>query len=696
MSAIEHSLLYQEISSLKKVGPKTLQALRRSGLFNFRDLLFYLPLRYEDRTKLTKIRDLVVGHRALFEATVLQVSLKNWGKPTLTVIVQDGSGALMLRFFHYVYAIQKKLMVGGKFRFFGEVSMQKDKLVVVHPEYSLIKDGEKLPLANSLTPVYSKLGEVGAKLIAGLVNQVLVALDKKSNEKHIEASFAQEVTQVDAKLRELSEDFALTFIQALKILHQPTVQELQQGLLFAKRRLALEELLVYQYRLKDIRSMFTDVTNSLVIAKELKDKFLRNLSFTLTDAQLRVISEIEQDLTQGKLSLRLVQGDVGSGKTVVSAIIALSIIQNGMQVAVMAPTELLAEQHYVNFKHWLEPLGIKVGLFLGSIKGKKRRSNLENLTLGLYDVAVGTHALFQKEVEFKNLGMVIVDEQHRFGVAQRMELRKKGGVVHQIIMSATPIPRTLAMTCYADLDISVIDELPKGRKPITTVALSQNKKTEVVQRIKQVCLNRQQVYWVCTLIEDSEVLQCEAAVATHVSLQEMLPELKIGLVHGRMKAEEKEKVMQDFKQQNIDILVATTVVEVGVDVPNATLMVIEDPQRLGLSQLHQLRGRVGRGDKQSFCILMYKSPLSRSGKARLDIMRETNDGFIIAEKDLELRGPGDILGAQQTGVVNFKFVALEHSEKLLVTTRKWLPKLTGAWVEKLIKRWNLNKDFHKV
>jgi ATP-dependent DNA helicase RecG len=493
-------------------------------------------------------------------------------------------------------------------------------------------------------------------------------------------------------------------VDAIRYTHRPppdAAQELlEKGIHPAQQRLAFEELLAHQMSLIRLR-LQTQQHNAPALLKNgiFTEKFLQQLSFTLTMAQQRVITEIANDLAQTKPMMRLVQGDVGSGKTVVAALAALQVIENNFQAAVMAPTELLAEQHFNNFQRWLDPLGLNVAWLAGKLQGKAKEKVLQEIASGKIHLLIGTHALFQEGVEFSNLALIVVDEQHRFGVHQRLALREKGMkngfCPHQLIMTATPIPRTLAMTAYADLDSSVIDELPPGRMPVTTVIVTNQRRSEVIQRLRQNCLSGKQAYWVCTLIEESESLQCQAAEATAAQLIQALPELQIGLVHGRMKTGDKEQIMQAFKHKKIDLLVATTVIEVGVDVPNAGLMIIENPERLGLAQLHQLRGRVGRGNMQSHCVLLYQSPLSIQAKQRLSIMRDAHDGFEIAQKDLELRGPGEVLGTKQTGLMQFKIANLLRDKNLLPEVQKTAKLLLKQYPDKaelLMQRWLKNSE----
>ena len=478
---------------------------------------------------------------------------------------------------------------------------------------------------------------------------------------------------------------------------------LEEGKHPAQQRLIFEELLAYNLAMQKVRSGIQEnFAEPLCAQSDLKQRFLAQLPFTPTHAQLRVTQEIEQDLQQNYPMMRLVQGDVGSGKTLVAALAALTAIDNGKQVALMAPTEILAEQHATNFRRWFEPLGIDVGWLAGKVKGKQRFAELEKIKNGEVQMVVGTHALFQDEVEFHNLSLVIVDEQHRFGVHQRLMLREKGnqaGVYpHQLIMTATPIPRTLAMTVYADLDTSIIDELPPGRTPITTIAISEERRAEIIERVNVACTQeKRQAYWVCTLIDESEVLEAQAAEAVAEDLHKILPHLRIGLVHGRMKPSEKQAVMAQFKLAELDLLVATTVIEVGVDVPNASLMIIENAERLGLSQLHQLRGRVGRGSTASFCVLMYKPPLGKISQKRLQVMRDTQDGFVISEKDLEIRGPGEMLGTKQTGITEFKVANLMRDRKMLPTVQFYAKQLVQKYPQQadlLIRRWLNNREIY--
>ncbi len=654
------------VGVLKGVGAAMVNKLERLGIHNLQDLLFHLPIRYQDRTSVKKIAALRIGDEAVIEAEVSLVEIKLGKKRTLLCRVHDGTGSLTLRFFHFSAAQKNSLSKGKILRCFSEVRPGPNGLEMVHPEYKGLDDELPAPIEQCLTPVYPITEGLQQNRIRSLMQQALRWLESGELAELLPA--------------ELRSQWGLPQLgKSLAYLHAPPPQadrELLATVLHpAQRRLAFEELLAHHLTLLNIRrSVQLQGAPVLKAPADLCARFLSQLDFTLTGAQQRVCAEIATDLTKGVAMLRLIQGDVGSGKTVVAAMAAIQAVENGLQAAIMAPTEILVEQHYLNFQKWLAPLQIKVGMLSGKVKGKKRALQLQNFASGEAQVIVGTHALFQEEVRFFNLGLAVIDEQHRFGVHQRMSLREKGknGKLspHQLIMTATPIPRTLTMSAYADLDCSVIDELPPGRTPVQTVVIGDHRRDQVIARVRKACLEQRQVYWVCTLIEESEVLECQAAEVTAEQLQQQLPELKIGLIHGRMKGAEKVKIMQQFKGDketpaSIDVLVATTVIEVGVDVPNASVMIIENPERLGLAQLHQLRGRVGRGSVESYCLLLYRAPLSYTGKQRLQIMRDTTDGFKIAEKDLEIRGPGEVLGTKQTGEMQFRIADLQRDADLL-------------------------------
>lgn len=678
------------ITALKGVGPRSAPKLHKLGIETVQDLLFHLPLRYEDRTRVVAIGSLRAQQWAVVEGKVDLAEVKFGKRRSLLVRISDGTGPLTLRFFHFSKLQQQGFVRGARIRCYGEARPGAVTLEMVHPEYQLLRADETLPDEDALTPVYPTTEGVHQLTLRKLSDQALAKLDAAGSESALH----------DWIPAHLLKGFAFASLgDAIRYVHRPppsaSVAQLLSGLHPAQQRLAFEELLAHHLSLRQLRyEARAHQAPMLTGDHTLRKAFRAALPFALTGAQERVVKEIETDLGRQHPMLRLVQGDVGSGKTVVAACATLQAIEGQYQAAVMAPTELLAEQHYRNFTQWLEPLGIPVAWLSGRIKGKARSETLARIEQGNVQLVVGTHALFQDDVHFARLGLVVIDEQHRFGVHQRLALRDKGiasGIrPHQLVMTATPIPRTLAMTMYADLDTSIIDELPPGRTPVQTVAVPNSRRAEVVERVHQACGEGRQAYWVCTLIEESEVLQCEAAADTAAMLAEQLPELRIGLVHGRLKATEKETLMQAFKQRELDLLVATTVIEVGVDVPNASLMIIENAERLGLSQLHQLRGRVGRGAAKSSCVLLYQTPLSQTAKVRINTMRETNDGFRIAQKDLELRGPGEVLGTRQTGLMQFHIADLLRDEALLEPVEHVAEQLLQAHphhVQPLIRRW---------
>jgi len=661
------------------------------GVNTLEDLLFLLPHRYEDRTRIVPIGSLMPGQSAVIEGSIdfAQLAFSRSGKSRRMLLchVSDGTGAIMLRFFHFSQAQQNQLSAGKWIRCFSEVRPGPKGLEMVHPEYELSNEPLARPKESHLTPVYPTTEGIHQLLLRKLTAQALAMMQQGLVlDEILPASLSEEHQQ-------------MSLAQALQYIHRPPVTY-QTALLGtethpARQRLVFEELLAHHLALLQKRY---EVRHQQAIALEssnrLAHQLVQTLPFELTAAQLKVTDTLLQDMESARPMMRLVQGDVGSGKTMVAILACLKAIEAGCQAAFMAPTEILAEQHFETLTKFLQPLHIRCDLLLGKVKGKVRQQVLERLHSGETQLIVGTHALFQKDVEFKRLALIVIDEQHRFGVHQRLALRDKGAsqstVPHQLIMTATPIPRTLAMTAYADLDYSVIDELPEGRQPVTTVVLPEQRREEVIARVMNACQEGRQVYWVCTLIEESEALQCQAAEDTYALLQATLPELAIGLVHGRMKAAEKNQIMSAFKQGNIHLLVATTVIEVGVDVPNASLMIIENAERLGLSQLHQLRGRVGRGSQTSHCVLMYKDRLSQSARERLAIMRETTDGFEIASKDLEIRGPGEILGTRQTGIMQFRIADIIKDEALLEPVRQTADIVQQHHrdiIEPLIHRW---------
>ncbi len=678
-------LEYQSVQTLKGVGQVVAEKLKRLEIYNIQDVLFHLPMRYEDRTSVTALGSLRLGQQVLVEGVIdhSEVKFMGRGRRSLLCYLSDNTGAIVLRFFHFNKAQQNNLSNGVRLRCFGETRRGTNRLEMVHPEYQVIQQ-QDAGIEQSLTPVYPKTEGVHQTLLKKLSDQVLNTI----NQGRLIDWLPEQVKQ-----KYQFPDLAT----ALSSVHRPhkdeDVSALNECRSKAQQRLLFEELLAHQLSLLQSRLDIKQTTaEKLSIDAVGHQGFIAQLAFKLTSAQQKVIAEIFADLEKPHPMLRLVQGDVGSGKTVVAAAAARVAVDSGFQFALMAPTEILAEQHHSNFKQWFGE--DRCLLLTGKDKGRKRAEKREQISTGRCGIIIGTHALFQDDIEFKKLVLLVVDEQHRFGVHQRLALREKGkkfGVVpHQLIMTATPIPRSLAMTAYADLDYSVIDQLPAGRKPVTTVVVSTSRRDEVIQRIKKACEHGEQAYWVCTLVEESEFLQCQAAEVAAEQLAAELRNVSVGLVHGRMKAEEKQSVIRRFKENEIDLLVATTVIEVGVDVPNASLMVIENAERLGLAQLHQLRGRVGRGGKQSACVLMYQSPLSGPGKQRLGILRETNDGFKVAEKDLELRGPGEVLGTRQTGLMQMRIADIVRDEKWFPEVKKtaiYITRHHPEAVKPIIRRW---------
>lgn len=672
------------VTRLRGVGARQAEKLSRLKIHTIQDCLFHLPLRYQDRTRLVAIADLKAGMEVVCAGVVQTTDVLFRGRRSMLCQIADETGQLCLRFFHFNRQQTDALSAGQRLICFGEVRKGPRSLEIVHPEYQLLGRLEVPQMDQQLTPIYpvtEGLHQLSMRKIAGGA----IALMREHN--------LDELLPVDGS--------DCTLQEALLTVHQPgpeiSAAALLEGTHSAVQRLALEELVAHRLSVCRGRSVIRQLrAPTMTGGGGLLEQFLGSLPFTPTAAQRRVIDEISADLSQPQPMLRLIQGDVGSGKTLVAAAAAAVVVDAGYQVTVMAPTEILAEQHLLNFSAWFEPLGVRIAWLKGKLGARQRRATLESLALGQSAIAVGTHALFQRDVEFSRLGLTIVDEQHRFGVDQRLLLREKGlhergSAPHQLTMTATPIPRTLAMTAYADLDCSVIDELPPGRQPIRTVAISIKRRAEVIQRVAALIASGQQVYWVCTLIEESEVLQARAAEEALDDLRGWLPDVVIGLVHGRMAADQKEATMHQFKQQDIQLLVATTVIEVGVDVPNATLIVIENAERLGLSQLHQLRGRVGRGNLASSCVLLFEPGLSRRARDRIGIMRDTTDGFLIAEKDLELRGAGELLGTRQTGSLQFRIADILRDKPLLDQASEIADQMmqrdSTQRVDALIDRW---------
>ena len=685
MTARAASPELRPVTSLKGVGDALAARLEKLGVTSVQDLLFLLPLRYEDRTRVVPIGALTGGDRAVVEGEVQLAEVSFRGRRQLLCRIGDGTGVLTLRFFHFSGSQQQALARGVRLRCYGEIRRGTLGLEIVHPEYRRVGN-ELNAVEESLTPIYPLTEGIQQGRLRQLTGLAL-------------REFAGRTLQ-DWLPGEITRELGLpTLREALDYVHRPppdaSLELMSAGMHPAQRRLAFEELLAHQLSLRLLRQEIRrDPGWAFDSRGERIAQFLQALPFSLTGAQLRAWRDVERDLRQASPMLRLVQGDVGSGKTVVAALAAVCAVEAGFQAAVMAPTELLAEQHARNFSTWLAPLGLKLTTLTSQQSQTTRNRALAELATGEAQIAIGTHALFQEGVQFKCLGLAIVDEQHRFGVHQRLMLREKGASAgrypHQLIMTATPIPRTLAMTAYADLDVSVIDELPPGRTPVTTVALPETRRDEVVMRIRDACRQKKQAYWVCPLVEESDVLEAQAAEETARVLAEALGELNVGLVHGRMKARDKDAVMTRFKAGEIDLLVATTVIEVGVDVPNASLMVIENAERMGLAQLHQLRGRVGRGAVASTCLLLYRSPLSEIARERLAVMRKTNDGFEISRRDLELRGPGELFGTKQTGLMQMRVADLLRDADLLPKVQavaELMLSRNEANIAPLLRRW---------
>jgi ATP-dependent DNA helicase RecG len=683
----QHSLS-DPVTVLHGVGIRLQEKLERIGINIIEDLLFHLPYRYIDRTVLTPIGTLRFGYNAYIQGEIELTQVRYGKRRTLLCRISDSTGTIALRFFFFSKAQEKGLQRGLSIRCYGQVRRGSNSLEMIHPEYHVLRDVRDDGLEKKLTAIYPITEGLQQTRMRKLNEQALITLN---NDKKNMAELLPEKLLAKKKLP--------TLIDALNYVHSPPpnadIQSLVEGTHPAQQRLAFEELLAQQLSLLELRNeLRTEHSPAFNVSTKFVPEYLKSLSFTLTNAQVRAHKTIASDLNKTVAMLRLMQGDVGSGKTIVAALAALQAIEAGYQVAIMAPTELLARQHYNNFLSWLGPLGINVVFLTGKLKQSIRDSVEAQLKKQMPVIVIGTHVLFQDSIRFAKLGLIVIDEQHRFGVHQRLALLEKGKqhdkYPHQLIMTATPIPRTLTMTAYADLDHTIIDELPPNRKAINTSIISNNRREDIIERIKDITAKGRQVYWVCTLIEESETLQCETAIETADKLTERLTLIKVGLIHGRMKANEKESVMQDFKKNKIGLLVATTVIEVGVDVPNASLMIIDNAERFGLSQLHQLRGRIGRGEIKSDCVLMYQSPLGDLAKQRLEIMRTSSDGFLIAEKDLLLRGPGEVLGTRQAGMPEMRVANLIRDAHLLPEVQNTAKKLLinhPDKVKSLIYRW---------
>ena len=650
------------VTVLRRVGPAAARNLSRLGIASVGDLLLHLPMRYEDRTRYVPLREVEVGQSCLVTGEVVKAGLAYGRRRSLTATISDGGGFLTMRLFHFSRRQSEALRPGAWLRCFGEVRSGPSGIEMVHPEYRVSAERPQAP-EPALTPVYPATEGFPSARIRASVEQVLDA-------------------KVTLGGSVLADEQIPSLDDAVLLLHRPPVDASGGALDAARTRVAKDELLAHHLLMRERQKLRAGQrTTPLPRRQGLGRELLRNLGFRLTGAQRRVVSEVLSDLEGPTPMIRLLQGDVGSGKTVVAAFAAIRAAEHGCQTAIMAPTEILAEQHYETLSGWLSPLGIEVGLVTGRLAARERRARLSQIARGEMLVAAGTHALFQSSVEFASLALTIIDEQHRFGVHQRMLLRHKGQLPHQLVMTATPIPRTLTMALYADMDVSVIDELPPGRPPVRTSVMPSSRRAEVIERLVAACRSGRQAYWICTLIEASDAFDSQAAESVAAALHDAAPGLRIGLVHGRLSAMERGRTMTEFKDGDIDVLVATTVVEVGVDVPNASLMVVDNPERLGLAQLHQLRGRIGRGQRRSDCILLFDPPLSDDARARLGVMRETRDGFVIAEKDLELRGPGDILGTRQTGMQTFKVADLARDAALIPSVVEM-----GARMEARVRR----------
>jgi len=686
MVPAEQSNPESPLTVLAGIGPALAKKLERLGLYRVDDLLFLLPLRYEDRTQLVDLGALVAGTRCLVTGEVLLAETVYRGRRNLLVRISDGTGQITLRFFHFSRQQQAQFQVGARITCFGEIRQGQLGFEIIHPEYRLLRRDQDAAINETLTAIYPSTEGVQQGRLRNLTDQALRMMRRSPPVELLPKSVCEKLD-----LPPLAD--------AIAYLHRPPAEADVELMLAGKhpcqQRLAFEELLAHYLSLRSLRALArTEHAQSLLDGVDEVDQFINNLPFDLTAAQHRVVGEILSDLAEPHPMMRLIQGDVGSGKTVVAAIACLKAIACGVQAVVMAPTELLAEQHWRSFSDWFHPLGIEPAWLSGSQRAAARRESLASIASGSAKLAVGTHALFQEGVQFKNLALVVIDEQHRFGVHQRMALRDKGtseqGHPHQLVMTATPIPRTLAMAAYADLDTSIIDELPPGRKPITTIAIPDTRREEVVERVRSACHAGQQAYWVCPLIDESEVLDYQAAEASYEFLSKALPELRVGLVHGRMRPAEKERGMQAFKEGTIQLLVATTVIEVGVDVPDASLMIIENAERMGLSQLHQLRGRVGRGTARSHCVLLYKPPLGRLARNRLAVLRKTTDGFVVAQRDLELRGPGELLGTRQTGLPDYRVANLVRDAELMPDVQiaaETIQRSSTGTAAAIVRRW---------
>ena len=662
--------LSDPIISISGLGQKTADRLNQLGIHTLEHLLFHLPSRYQDKTTITSLSSANVEEEILIEVTIDRIEVIPARQRQLLCYLSDNQNQrVLLRFFHFTQYQKQALIRGETIQCFGEIKIGRQGLEMHHPEYRIISQDQKPLLESTLTPVYPLCAGVSQNKMKQWVNNALDVL--KAN-------------VIDDYFEKITQSTMPSLKDSLFLLHHPNKNEdlskIEAFTHISQQRLIIEELAAHQLSLLKIKeARKSKEPKKISIKNALSNKLLSSLEFDLTSAQSRCISQINEDLSSSEPMHRLLQGDVGSGKTIVAVFALLQAAENNFQTAVMAPTEILARQHLQNFSNYLTPLGIQIAFLSGSQNTQERKDNLSLIENGKAKVIIGTHALFQENVYFEDLALVIIDEQHKFGVHQRLSLSKKASLTpHQLVMTATPIPRSLTMSAYADLDTSIIDELPPGRQTIETVALSNARRDELITKIEQISKEGRQIYWVCTLIEESEALRAESAEKTFTYLTDNLRDLKVVMIHGRLTKSEKEIIMSDFSSGKTNLLVATTVIEVGVNVPNASLMIVENAERLGLAQLHQLRGRVGRGSEKSACVLLYQSPLSQTAKERLDILRQSNDGFLIAQKDLELRGPGEILGTQQTGIASMKIADIVRDSYLLKQVGYYSSKMLEA------------------
>ena len=686
----EESKDLHSIQNLKGVGPKSASSLNNLGIFTIPDAVMHLPFRYEDRSFVTPIGDTAYQVPVLIEGEIMKSTVVFRGRRMLFTEIYDGTGKLTMRMFNFAMAQHKALEEGKMIRCYGNITPGPNGKQMIHPQYQIFEREQPIEIEDNLTPIYPTT--------SGLQQNKL----KKIIETSIKFCEENNLLKEDPSKGSYSKFGNL--LETLKFLHKPPVDtnitDLIEGKHPAQKVLIKEELIAHMLCAGILKNELEGRTGPLMAEESGNEgSFLGSLPFHLTEAQKRTWGEIKIDLTGKNPMRRLLQGDVGSGKTLVGALSALHAKSNGWQTALLCPTEILAEQHFNSFQTWFDDLGIKTELLTGSTKAKDKKQIVKELAKGEIDILIGTHAIFQSGVDFDRLGLTIIDEQHRFGVHQRFSMLEKGGKEqlspHQLIMTATPIPRTLAMTVYGSLETSVIDELPPGRNPVQTSSRPDSLRDKVIKRVEEVCLTGKRAYWVCTLIEDSEELEAQSAEELFKEISQSLPKLKVGLVHGRLKKDEKDSVIEKFRKGDIQLLVCTTVIEVGVDVPDATLMIIENPERLGLSQLHQLRGRVGRkANTESHCLLLYKEPLSGMAEERIKTMEMTNDGFQIAEKDLELRGAGDIYGIRQSGLMDLKIANPIRDSELLVEAQDEALELSRnetEFAETLVKRWIGNR-----